>query len=135
MAQTQEKLMINNVLVVQPDEEPGVNYETKYSENSGRLTSGYAVALPMFTVLQLSYSWSKLTGRELATILQNIVGRNFTLRFYNNYKGRWETQYFYVGKGSLVQKTLRDQEEFFSLSFNAECIEPDKVFDISNYGV
>lgn len=127
----QHKLTINGKAVRQPDESPQVNYETKYTENSGRLTSGFAIAVPLFTVLQLQYTWSKLTGAELAAILQEIIGKTFTLHYYNNYKGAWDDSVFYVGKGTLNQWTLYDGGEQFGLSFNAECVDPSQVFSLA----
>lgn len=124
----QERITIDGVNIKQPDSfDP--NWETTYTEDSGRVMSGIAELDPLFTVESFNVEWSYLTPAEVAQILQLIVPtqnkKHFQLRYFSWYTGTWKTGTFYVGKGSLKTKTLKsDYETFETLSCNFIGVNP-----------
>lgn len=120
------RIMINNQVIKQPDEGLGYNFETTYTEDSGRVMSGAAHVTPLFTVEQFSYSATNLTITEMSRILQLIAkGRKFTMFYPSPYYGAWREDTFYVGRGSLEIGTWNDETQLFSsLSFNIVGVNP-----------
>lgn len=124
----QEKILIDGVQIIQPDTF-NPNWETTYTEDSGRVMSGIAEIDPLFTVESFSVEWSELKPAQVAQILQLIVPtqnkKTFQLRYFSWYTGAWKTGTFYVGKGSLKTKTLKSNYEAFeSLSCNFIGVNP-----------
>lgn len=119
-------ITINDVVIKQPDAEPEYNFETTYREDAGRSMAGGMYAEPLFSVEQLSFSWSSLNPRELSQILRIVAkGGAFSLHYYSPYYGTWRTAPFRVAKGSLQISTLEyGRERFSSLSFNVTGDEP-----------
>lgn len=124
----QEKILIDGYEIVQPDTmEP--NWETTYTEDSGRVMSGKAYTDPMFTVESYSFEVTELTPEEAKEILTRIVPRpskpTFKLHYFSWFYGKWRTDEFYVGKGSLKCKTLEvDHEILESISCNLIGVNP-----------
>ena len=116
----QNKIMINGIEIFQPDKDLGSNFETTFTQDSGRVQSGVMHATPMFTVEQFSYVATDIPVDEASKILQMIVhGRPFTLHYFSPYYGIWRDDKFRVGKGSLTIGKLKENEEkLTSLSFN-----------------
>ena len=124
----QEKILIDNVSIKQPDVF-SPNWETTYTEDSGRVMSGIAELDPLFTVESFSVEWSDLTPAEASQILRLIVPtqnkKTFNLKYFSWYTGTWKTGTFYVGKGSLKTKTLKENYETFeTLSCNFIGVNP-----------
>lgn len=122
----QNYIKINNMLIRQPDEGLGFDFETTYTEDSTRVQSGVLHATPMFTVESFSYSASTLTVAEAKTILQLVAkGKTFTLHYFSPYYGTWRDDKFYVGKGSLEIGRLNESgERIDGLSFNMIGVNP-----------
>jgi hypothetical protein len=116
----QERMMMNGEDVHQPDENLKYGFETKYSEDSGRVQSGDAHLTPLFTVEQLGYSATNIPQAEATKIVRMIcTGRPFTLHYFSLYYGTWRDDKFYVGKGEYTIGSLKKGEEYVeSLSFN-----------------
>lgn len=116
----QDRLKINGVEVKQPDTGLGYEFETTYSEDSGRVQNGVLFITPLFTVEAFSYSATDLTEAEMSQILQIVAtGSKFTLHYRSPYYGGWRDGEFYVGKGSLSIGSWKENEERYdSLSFN-----------------
>ena len=124
----QERIKINGIVIRQPDEDMGYDFETTYTEDSGRVQSGVMHSSPLFTVESLSYEASDMTVEEMRTILRQIAnGGSFTLHYWSPYYGAWRDDKFYVGKGSLNIGTLKASEERYTkLSFNMVGVNPIK---------
>lgn len=122
----QEYIKMNGVVILQPDEGLGYDFETTYTEDTTRVQSGALHATAMFTVEAFSYeaSWVSLT--DMRTILQIVAtGKPFTLHYFSPYYGAWRDDRFYVGKGSLSIGRLNTAEEKYeSLSFNMIGVNP-----------
>lgn len=116
----QQRMMMNGIEVHQPDKGLKYSFETKYSEDSGRVQSGEAHLTPLFTVEQLSYSAKNIPQSEATKIVQMIcTGKPFTLHYFSLYYGTWRDDKFYVGKGDYNIGSLKEDEEHVeSLSFN-----------------
>ncbi len=122
----QEYIKLNGVVIRQPDEGLGYDFETTYTEDSTRMLNGTLYASAMFTVESFSYTASWLTREEMRTILQIVArGKPFTLRYLSPYYGAWRDGRFYVGKGSLaVGRWNEEEERYESLSFNMIGVDP-----------
>lgn len=122
----QEYIKINNIVIRQPDEGLGYNFETTYTTDSTRVQSGDGHFTALFTVESFSYESTQLTKAEMKTILQLIAkGANFTLHYFSPYYGAWRDDTFYVGQGSLsIGRLNENQEKFESLSFNMTGVHP-----------
>lgn len=121
----QDYITIDDVVIPQPDEEMGYDFETTYTEDSSRVQSGTLHDTAMFTVEAFSYKASYLTIKEMSTVLQLIVGRHFTLHYLSPYYGVWRDAPFRVGKGSLsVGRLNKDSELYDYLSFNMTGVDP-----------
>lgn len=122
----QEYIKINGVVIRQPDEGLGYDFETTYSADTTRTQNGRLVATRMFTVEALTYSASHMTAEEMRTILRAIAkGGVFTLHYFSPYYGAWRDGRFYVGKGSLSIRRLNASGEYYdSLSFRMTGVDP-----------
>lgn len=117
---------MNGVVIRQPDEDLGWNWETTSREDSRRSYVGVLYDTPLFTVEQLSYRATDLTEAEMSQILQIIdTGRTFTLHYHSPHYGCWRNAPFRVGKGSCVVGYYDQDEGVYSeLSFNMTGVEP-----------
>ncbi len=96
------RYLINGTLIKQPDEGLGYSFETTYTEDSTRVQTGEGFFTPLFTVESFAYKATRLTLREMSTILQMVAkGQFFDFTYMSPYYGGWRTDQFYVGKGSL----------------------------------
>ena len=121
----QNKIKINDTVIWQPDEDMAWDFETTYTEDSVRPQSGSAILTSMFTVELFGYNASDVPASEVTKMLQMIIGKNFNLYCYSPYYGKWRTDKFYVGKGSLSLGTLKENgEKYESVSFNMIGINP-----------
>ena len=123
----QEKLLFNGIEIKQPDSGAlGVNFDTTFTEDSGSIMSGTAFVAPLFTVESYSYEATDLTLEEMSQILQIVAkGKIFKCRYLSAYYGKWRTDEFYVGKGSLNVGTWQTSEEKYDkLSFNIIGVNP-----------
>lgn len=118
---------INWTTIRQPDSGLSYNFETTYTADSTRTTSGDLPAKSMFTIEQYGYSASRVSASEMSTILGFIVrGRPFYLRHFSPVSGNWvSNRQFYVGKGELNIGSLSENCEYFEeLSFNMTSCKP-----------
>lgn len=122
----QEYIKINGVVIRQPDEGLGYDFETTYTEDTTRTQDGVLHATSMFTVEALSYTASHVSEGDMKRILQFIAkGQPFTLHYYSPYYGAWRDDKFYVGRGNLSIKRLNTASETFdSLSFQMTGVNP-----------
>lgn len=123
----QEKLLFNEIEIKQPDSgDLGVSFDTTYTDDSGRPMSGVALATPLFTVEAYSYKATDLTLQEMSQILQIVAkGYKFKCRYLSAYYGKWRTDEFYVGRGSLnVGSWKTDEEVYDKLTFNLIGVNP-----------
>lgn len=123
----QERISFDGYDAVQPDSfEP--EWETTYEADSGRPMSGKAVVKPLFTAESYSVVFSDLTKAQASKILASIVPRKtkttYQLHYYSWFYGKWMTDTFYTGKGSLSVKTLKKDKERCSISFNVIGVKP-----------
>lgn len=115
----QKKYLINGVEIFQPDEDLGWDFETTYTADSTRTQDGEGHFTEMFTIESFQYQASHVPVAEWTKISQMIVGKKFDLYTWNPHFGKWMTHRCYVGKGSLVIKSLEeDREHYSSISFN-----------------
>ena len=119
------KTQNNLIEVVQPLGDMSVEFETTYTEDSGRVKSGDAVVKPLFTVYQYQLAFVGLTKSQLKQIT-NIIkfGKKFWMHYYSETDAEWTTKQFYCGKFSAPITTLKDGEERFDISFNVEGVKP-----------
>ena len=123
----QEKILFNEIEIKQPDSGSlGVAFDTTYTDDSGRPTSGVALVTPLFTVEAYSYKATDLTLQEMSQILQIVaIGIKFKCRYLSAYYGKWRTDEFYVGKGTLtVGSWETSKERYDELSFNLIGVNP-----------
>lgn len=118
----QERITIDNTAIKQPDTFDW-SFETTSTQDSVRSMSGTAYITPMFTVESFSVEFSNLTPAECSQILSLIVQRPsktyFSLHYFSPFYGAWRTASFYVGRGSLKVKTLKEgRERIQSISCN-----------------
>ena len=117
----------NWLVLPQPDSGAlSYDFETTYTEDSGRTQTGAAVVRPLFTVEALGYSRAAVSKTMLEQILKIIAkGEQFQLHYYSAYYGGWCTSWFYVGKGQLnIGRLNEDKELFTSLEFNMVSVNP-----------
>ena len=122
----QEYIKMNGVVILQPDEGLGYDFETTYTEDSTRVQSGVLHASAMFTVESFSYQATDVNLQDMKTILQIVAkGKPFTLHYFSPYYGAWRDDKFYVGKGSLsIGRINQARERYESLSFNMIGVNP-----------
>ena len=77
----QEYIKLNGVLIRQPDEGLGYEFETTYTEDTTRTMDGTLYSGAMFTVESFSYEASWLTQEEMSAILQ-IVAKGVLIIFF-----------------------------------------------------
>lgn len=112
--------------IAQPDEGLGYDWETTYTEDSGRVQSGVNQFKAMFTVEKLSCDITNPTVNEVKQILNFIIyGRKFQLHYFSPSRGEWRNDWFYVGQGNCSLGKLKENEERYDkLSFNMTGINP-----------
>ena len=122
----QEYLKINEIVIKQPDEGLGYDFESSYTEDSTRTQDGVGHFTPMFTNESFSYSASDLNKAEMSQILKLVAkGNKFKLHYLSPYYGEWRDDWFYVGKGSIsIGKWIESDERYTSLSFNMVGVNP-----------
>lgn len=122
----QEYITLNGIIIRQPDEGLGYDFETTYTEDSTRAMNGTLYSTPMFTVESFSYRATWVPAAEMRKILQIAArGYPFKLHYFSPYYGRWRDDAFYVGKGSLSIGFLNAAQEVFEdLSFNMIGVNP-----------
>lgn len=116
----------DGVKIAQPDSGMGYNYETTYSEDSGRLQTGVSVVAPLFTVKSYAYSKTHPTVAEVAQILDYIVkGNKYDLYVFDPLTADWGWDTYYTGQGSMTLGYLTaDGGHYDSFSFNAVGVNP-----------
>lgn len=122
----QEYVKINDIVIKQPDEGLAYDFETTYTDDSGRVMSGTAHVVPLFTVESFGYTASNLTSAEMQQILTQIAkGRRYKLHYRSPFYGAWRDDYFYTGKGSIKIGSWKEGEERYeSLSFSMVGVNP-----------
>ena len=122
----QDYIKMNDVVIHQPDEGMGYDFETTYTEDSTRVQSGRAYATPMYTVESLHYEATWIPAKEASKILQFIDrGAPVKLHYFSPHYGKWRDDEFYVGKGSLsIGRLNADDETLSNLSFNLVGVNP-----------
>lgn len=123
-----DRFSINGMNIKQPSG-CSPNWETTYTEDSGRVMTGMAELDPMFTVESYSLEWTWVTPEEASQILQAIIptqnNPHFTMHYFSWRLGRWTDGTFYVGKGSLNVATLEDDYEHLDkISCNVIGVNP-----------
>lgn len=115
----QHRLLLNGIDVKQPDAGLVFNFETTYTEDSGRIQTGVANITPMFTVEAFEYTATDLTMQEMSELLHIVArGEIYTMHYLSPYYGRWRDDEFYTGQGSLSAFTWKeDEERYDSISF------------------
>lgn len=124
---TQQRIGIDGYDKKQPDVfEP--DWETTYSDDSGRVMSGVASLDPLFSAESYTYEVGDLTKEEAREILSRIVPRpskpTFQLHYYSWFYGKWRTDTFYVGKGSIKCRTLEENHERCTITCNMIGVNP-----------
>lgn len=116
----------DGIEIAQPDKGLGFNYETTYTEDSGRIQSGKAIVAPMFTVKSYSYSKAHPTTDEVARILNYIAnGNKFEMYAFNPKTNSWGWDVYYVGQGSMsIGYLSEDGGHYDDFSFNAVGVNP-----------
>lgn len=115
------------VTIAQPDEGLTFDWETTYSDDSGRAQTGENYVKPRFTVEAYGYTNTQgLTVKEVSEILKFIVkGKKFKMWHFSPYYGEWRSDEFYVGQGSIDLKSLKiDSEKYDELSFQITGVKP-----------
>lgn len=122
----QEYIKMNGIVILQPDEGLGYDFETTYTEDSTRVQSGVLHASAMFTVESYSYEATDVSKEDAKVILQIIApGKPFILHYFSPFHGVWRDAKFYVGKGSLqIGRLNTENERFDYLSFNMIGVDP-----------
>lgn len=122
----QDYLKINNVIIATPDEGLGYDFETTYSEDTGRVQNGVLHLTPLFTVESFSYSLSNVPAEEVTKILKLVAkGKKFDFHYYSLFYGTWRTDRFYVGKGSIsIGRLNASNERVDSFSMNIVGVNP-----------
>ena len=123
---TQQRIMMNDIVVHQPDEGLKFNTETKYSQDSGRVQNGEAHITPLFTVEQYGYTATNVPQEKATEIIRIIcTGKPFKLHYFSMFYGEWRDAMFYVGKGDFDISSLKEGEECVkTLSFNMTGVKP-----------
>lgn len=116
----------DGTLIAQPDKGLGFNFETTYTEDSGRIQNGEAIVAPMFTVKSYNYSKSSPLIGDVKTILGFIAnGEKFDMYAFDPTTGLWSWDTYYVGQGSMAIGYLTaDGGHYDSFSFNAVGVNP-----------
>lgn len=116
----ENRISINGSAIWQPDEGIDYNFETTYTSDTQRVTSGQLKATPLFTVEQLGYSATEIPISEATRILRAVAkGLPFSLFYFSIYYGVWRTDTFRVGKGQCsIGRLNLDDMTLKSLSFN-----------------
>lgn len=120
----------NWVVIRQPDADGfQQNWETTYTEDSGRVMTGQAQLEPLFTVENISCKWTNVWRDDVSEILKLIVPTankpTFTLHYWSWYYNKWRDDEFYVGKGTLdVNQINGDYTKVKSITCNLIGVNP-----------
>ena len=116
----------DGVQIAQPDKGLGFNFETTYTEDSGRIQDGSAIVAPLFTVKSYSYSRAHPSTAEVAQILSYIVeGGKFDMYAFDPVSASWGWDTYYVGQGSMSIGYLDpDTGHYDSFAFNVIGVNP-----------
>ena len=122
----QDYIKMNSIVVPQPDEGLGYDFETTYTQDTTRAMNGTLYAGAMFTVESLAYKVTYISAAEASQVLQIVdSGKPFTLHYFSLHHGKWRDGQFYVGKGSMSIGRLNEQNEIVDeLSFNMIGVDP-----------
>ena len=122
----QQRIMMNDTVIHQPDAGLKFNTETKYSQDSGRVQNGEAHITPLFTVEQYGYTATNVPQEKATEIIRIIcTGKPFKLHYFSMYYGKWRDAMFFVGKGDFDISSLKEGEECVkTLSFNMTGVKP-----------
>lgn len=121
----QDRYLFNGVDIVQPDEGLGYDFETTYSADTTRITSGPLHETALFTVESLAFKASNIPAAKVAQLLQAVIQKRFTFHYFSAYYGYWRTDTFYVGKHSMqIGDVLEGGEVFDNISFNIVGVNP-----------
>lgn len=111
----QDKIKFNDVVIFQPDKDVGFAWETTYTEDSGRVSSGKARTTPLFTVEAFTFSFTNIPVKKMSEILKIVAkGRHFKVHYFSPYYGEWRNDVFYVGQGDASLGSLKNNQEIFS---------------------
>lgn len=72
-----EVIMIDGIVIHQPDKDLQHSFVTTYSEDSVRVQSGVGHFTPLFTAEQESYTATNVPAEKVSEILQLVIQRNF----------------------------------------------------------
>ena len=116
----------DGVKIAQPERGMVLSYETTYTEDSGRVQSGTAIVVPMFTVKSYSYTRTHPTVSEVKQILSYILkGGKYEMYAFNPLTGAWSWDVYYTGKGDMsIGYLTSDGGHYDSFSFNAVGVKP-----------
>lgn len=116
----------DGVEIAQPEQGMNYSYETTYTEDSGRVQSGVALVVPMFTVKSYSYTRTHPTVAQVAQILSFIAGGGkYEMYAFNPKTGSWGWDVYYTGKGDMAIGYLSpDGGHYDGFSFNAVGVNP-----------
>lgn len=121
------KYTINGKDIKQPDTPVGNSWETTYTEDTNRVLSGQILLDPLFTVENLSFTFSHISCEDVSHILKLIIptqgNPHFSLTYFSAYHGKWQENDFYVGKGSISLSRAVDGH-YDKFSFNAIGVNP-----------
>ena len=116
----------DGVEIAQPERGMAFNYETTYTEDSGRVQSGTAIVVPIFTVKSYSYTRTHPTVDEVKQILSYILnGKKYEMYAFNPASCAWGWDVYYTGKGDMsIGYLTPDGGHYDSFSFNAVGVKP-----------
>ncbi len=116
----------DGVEIAQPEQGMGFNYETTYTEDSGRVQSGKAIVTPIFTVKSYTYTRAHPTVAEVAQILTYIIGGGkYEMYAFDPKTGTWGWDVYYTGRGDMsIGYLCPDGGHYDSFSFNAVGVNP-----------
>ena len=123
------KYLFDGKDIAQPLTPVKEDWETTYTPDSGRVMSGNAILDPMFTVESFGLEFANLTPEQVSELLQVVVPRasknTFSFTYYSPYYGKWRTDEFYTGKGTLnIRRAKDDDTRYERISFNVIGVNP-----------
>lgn len=121
----QDKIKINGITVVQPDEY-SANLATTSTDDSDRDQSLVMHNTPIGTVASYSLKWSYIDVADAAVILQQILNKSsFRLHYFDIVTASWKDSDFYATTFNSPAKTLEEGDECWEeLSFNVVKVRP-----------
>lgn len=96
-----EVIMIDGIVIHQPDKDLQHSFVTTYSEDSVRVQSGVGHFTPLFTAEQESYTATNVPAEKVSEILQLVIQRNFTAAYFSPYYGCWRVIHFMWEKANV----------------------------------